>query len=163
VWQVVGVAMKTGMGGWWRVAIEEGTKGSIDWGAFQAARLHPQVNNDFYTVGESTLRGSVVLTVTDVLQPLPWPDNSFGTSSPVDTRPHPPTDLIHVKSMLMDVPQYPDLIGKLARVLRPGGMLILVETELRFVSKPHNATIPCVWTHDLPDSSTASRARHPRR
>lgn len=36
--------------------------------------------------------------------------------------------------MLMDVPQYAVMIRKLAKILRPGGMMILVESELTYVS-----------------------------
>lgn len=42
-------------------------------------------------------------------------------------------DLIHVKSMLMDIPYYPKLIQRLAHTLRPGGLLILVESDLSYV------------------------------
>lgn len=36
--------------------------------------------------------------------------------------------------MVMDVPHYPLLVERLAKVLRPGGLLILVESELSYVS-----------------------------
>jgi hypothetical protein len=36
--------------------------------------------------------------------------------------------------MLMDIPRYRDLIKKLSKMLRPGGLLILVESELTYVS-----------------------------
>jgi hypothetical protein len=44
------------------------------------------------------------------------------------------SDVIHVKSVLYDVPGYTSLIDKLAMVLRPGGLLVLVEAEARYVS-----------------------------
>lgn len=33
----------------------------------------------------------------------------------------------------MDIPHYPQLIQRLANTLRPGGMLILIESELSYV------------------------------
>lgn len=44
------------------------------------------------------------------------------------------TDLIHVKSMLMEVPSYADMVRALTRLLRADGLLVLVEAELSFVS-----------------------------
>lgn len=43
-------------------------------------------------------------------------------------------DLIHVKSMLMEVPSYADMVRNLTRLLKPRGLLVLVEAELSFVS-----------------------------
>lgn len=44
--------------------------------------------------------------------------------------------MIHVKNMLAEIPSYADMVGNLTRVLRPGGLLVLVEPELSFVGRP---------------------------
>jgi len=46
----------------------------------------------------------------------------------------PTPDLILVKGLLLDVPDYSALIERLAVVLRPGGMLVVVESEPNYVS-----------------------------
>ena len=46
----------------------------------------------------------------------------------------PTSDLILVKGLLLDVPDYSALIERLAVVLRPGGMLVVVESEPNYVS-----------------------------
>ncbi|BEI82164.1 hypothetical protein CcaverHIS002_0300320 [Cutaneotrichosporon cavernicola] len=59
-------------------------------------------------------------------------------------------DLIHVKSMVMDIPHYPQLVQRLSRVLRPGGVLILVESELSYVSArgpPSDSVV--IWSEAL--------------
>ncbi|RSH82739.1 uncharacterized protein EHS24_007733 [Apiotrichum porosum] len=76
----------------------------INWSNFTNAHL-PHGNVDFSTV--------------DVTQTLPW--TSF-------------FDIVHVKSMLMDIPYYPQLIRRLSETLRPGGMIILIESELSYES-----------------------------
>ncbi|GMK58012.1 hypothetical protein CspeluHIS016_0500440 [Cutaneotrichosporon spelunceum] len=94
----------------------------ISWAEFQPPVKLPHGNVDFYTV--------------DVTQPLPWPDNTF--------------DLIHVKSMVMDIPHYPQLVQRLSGVLRPAGLLILVESELSYVSAlgpPSDSVV--VWSEAL--------------
>lgn len=45
-------------------------------------------------------------------------------------------DVIHVKMMHSSIPDYRNLIERLARILRPGGMLVLVESEMTYVSCP---------------------------
>lgn len=51
-------------------------------------------------------------------------------------------DVIHIEGMLLEVPAYPSLIERLAVLLRPGGLLIAVEVEPRYVSPspPHSRT-----------------------
>jgi 23S rRNA G2069 N7-methylase RlmK/C1962 C5-methylase RlmI len=44
--------------------------------------------------------------------------------------------------MVMDIPHYPDLVRRLSRVLRPGGLLILVESELSYVSDLASVLMP---------------------
>lgn len=51
--------------------------------------------------------------------------------------------------MVMDIPHYPLLVQRLARILRPGGLLILVESELSYVStgsRPRSALISGIRT-----------------
>jgi tRNA A58 N-methylase Trm61 len=44
------------------------------------------------------------------------------------------SDIIHVKGLLLDMPHYSSLIERLAVILRPGGMLVLIEAEPNYVS-----------------------------
>lgn len=44
------------------------------------------------------------------------------------------SDLIHVKGLLLDVPNYSSLTERLAVILRPGGLLVLIESEPNYVS-----------------------------
>lgn len=82
-------------------------------------------------------------------------------------------DLIHVKSMVMDIPHYPELVRHLSRVLRPGGLLILVESELSYVSDlasllmqisargpPSNSVV--VWSEALRRALAAKNSEPPR-
>lgn len=50
-------------------------------------------------------------------------------------------DLIHVKCLLPCLASYGALIERLAVILRPGGMLVLVESEMQYVSAVHER--PC--------------------
>lgn len=55
---------------------------SISWTAFTQPVELPHGNVDFYTVGEHLIddefRFHSASLTTDVTQPLPWPDNTFG-------------------------------------------------------------------------------------
>lgn len=42
-------------------------------------------------------------------------------------------DVVHVKSMHLSIPHYPRLVERLARVLAPGGLLVLAESEPSYV------------------------------
>ncbi|OCF30592.1 hypothetical protein I316_07795 [Kwoniella heveanensis BCC8398] len=59
--------------------------------------------------------GNIDFSTVDVTRPLPWGRDQF--------------DLIHIKGLLLDMPSYSQLIERLAMVLRPGGMLVIVESE----------------------------------
>ncbi|RSH94656.1 hypothetical protein EHS25_004461 [Saitozyma podzolica] len=80
-----------------------------DWSVFRAAPS-PHGNIDFVTVALDE----------DVLAPLPFEANWF--------------DVIHVQSMLLEIPNYASLVERLAVLLQPEGMIVLVEAEPRFLS-----------------------------
>ncbi|ORX33694.1 hypothetical protein BD324DRAFT_584803 [Kockovaella imperatae] len=59
----------------------------------------------------------------------------------------PCSDIIHVKILLLEIPDYSAIIERLAVTLRPGGLLILVETEPRYLSS-NGETSRCIRTLD---------------
>lgn len=86
-------------------------------------------NIDFATVGRLPSRFTLI---SDVRLPLPWPAHSFGRlhrllSSLAQ-------DIIHIRSIMLEVPDYASIIERLAVTLRPGGMLVMMEAEPCFVS-----------------------------
>lgn len=52
-----------------------------------------------------------------------------------------PADVIHVKSMSLSIPYYPRLVERLARILAPGGLLVLSEAEPSYVSLEPSAMV----------------------
>ncbi|ORY24386.1 hypothetical protein BCR39DRAFT_500169 [Naematelia encephala] len=60
--------------------------------------------------------------------------SSFDHSSMTQDRQCRRADLIHVKSLLLDVPHYTQMVERLAVILRPGGMLVVVESEPTYLS-----------------------------
>jgi hypothetical protein len=44
------------------------------------------------------------------------------------------TDVIHIKSMLLELPHYAAVLERLIVYLRPGGMLVVVEGSVSYVS-----------------------------
>ncbi|WVR03817.1 hypothetical protein IAU60_000813 [Kwoniella sp. DSM 27419] len=65
--------------------------------------------------GQHSLYGNIDFATVDVSRPLPWPRNSF--------------DLIHVRCLALETPNFARLVERLAVTLRPGGLLVLVEAE----------------------------------
>lgn len=112
---------------------------SWDWSWFKSAEsVHG--NLEFQTVvtpvsSACSRRGSGA-EEADVSQTLPYPPNHFGESSTLPTQVLTCPDVVHVKCLLTTFPQYAALIERLAVVLRPGGMLVLVESEEEYVSYP---------------------------
>nr|XP_031862936.1 uncharacterized protein CI109_001411 [Kwoniella shandongensis]KAA5530008.1 hypothetical protein CI109_001411 [Kwoniella shandongensis] len=71
--------------------------------------------------------GNIDFLTVDITKPLLWEAETF--------------DVIHVKEMSLEIPQYEDLLRRLAVFLRPGGLLVLIESQASFVS---------LTGHDLP-------------
>ncbi|KAL1413586.1 hypothetical protein Q8F55_001360 [Vanrija albida] len=106
-----------------RSAVLDVGTGTGTW-AFSTARRHPfadvlGVDINWAAYGrQDAPHGNVEFHTVDVTKPLPWAGGTF--------------DLIHVKAMLMDIPHYAQLVERLAVVLRPGGLMILVESSMSF-------------------------------
>ena len=68
--------------------------------------------------------------------PLAFPPHHFGQrhTGSIIAKTHSRIDVIHVKTLLLDVPHYTNIIERLAVTLRPGGLMVLVEVEPRYVS-----------------------------
>ncbi|WVF65771.1 hypothetical protein IAT40_000505 [Kwoniella sp. CBS 6097] len=81
--------------------------------------LGVDIDWDVHNPGVSQ-HGNVDWSTVDVIRPLPWRRDQF--------------DLIHVKGLLLDIPNYSQFIERLAMVLRPGGLLVIVESELDYRS-----------------------------
>ncbi|WWC87884.1 uncharacterized protein L201_002782 [Kwoniella dendrophila CBS 6074] len=78
--------------------------------------------------------GNVDFAAVDVEEPLPWPKRRF--------------DVIHVKGILLEIPNYTRLIEKLAMVLRPDGLLVIAECETKHVSTNHQEIPKCLKQWD---------------
>ena len=104
---------------------------SNDWSKF-AGRASLHGNVDFATLGgyrsvpgahrqTSALRshGQPAALVCLTIQ-----DTRHGALTP---------DLIHVKTLLLEMPDYPTLLQRLAILLRRGGLLVVIESEPMFV------------------------------
>jgi len=47
------------------------------------------------------------------------------------------TDLIHVKAMLLEIPNYEAVLERLTVYLQPGGLLVVVEGSVSYVGTYH--------------------------
>nr|ODN85138.1 hypothetical protein L203_05090 [Cryptococcus depauperatus CBS 7841] len=68
--------------------------------------------------GDAVQHGNLDFSSADITRPLPWSSGYF--------------DLIQVKGLARSVKSYRSLIERLARLLRRGGLLIMVESDVSF-------------------------------
>lgn len=80
---------------------------------------------------------TVNFEVMDILTPLAFPDESF--------------DLIHARFIagFMPVEVWPKLLAECRRLLRPGGVLLLVEGEMALTTSPAAEQLSCLFTRAL--------------
>ncbi|WVQ93415.1 hypothetical protein IAU59_000486 [Kwoniella sp. CBS 9459] len=78
--------------------------------------------------------GNIDFATIDICRPLPWGRDHF--------------DLIHIKGLLLDIPNYNQLVERLAMVLRPGGLLVIVENEPDYRSAAGSQLPACMRTWD---------------
>ncbi|WWC68618.1 uncharacterized protein I206_102548 [Kwoniella pini CBS 10737] len=96
--------------------------------------LGVDINWGMMTHNTRSRYGNLDFAAVDVEEPLPWPRGSF--------------DVIHVKGLLLEISHYTRLIEKLAMVLRPGGLLAIVEIDPNHVSADGHQLPKCLRQWD---------------
>lgn len=80
--------------------------------------------------GERIHHGNLDFSSADIARPLPWPSSSF--------------DVIQVKGLARTYKSYGIFLERLARLLRHGGLLVIVEHCLGYESSSSQNLPPCL-------------------
>lgn len=94
--------------------------------------------------GERIHHGNLDFSSADIARPLPWPSSSF--------------DVIQVKGLARTYKSYGIFLERLARLLRHGGLLVIVEHCLGYESSSSQNLPPCLlqWNASIEKALAAN-------